>query len=93
MADLKKASEWCLEHSDLLLGSVQLPKVLCMEEQDVSEAMETLQNAEFSEDRIAALEPYSFVFTEIEDMTVFLNNVVDIMNLKVFCEVEMKENA
>ncbi|KAI7791535.1 hypothetical protein IRJ41_021846, partial [Triplophysa rosa] len=70
MADLKKASVWCSEHSGVLLGSVQLPKVLCMEDQDVSEAMETSQKAEFSEDRIAALEPFSFVFTEIKDMSI-----------------------
>lgn len=73
----------------MLLGSVQLPKVLCMEDEDVArhvEAMDKLQKAEFSEDRIVALERFSFVFTEMKDMNMFLEHVVDVMNLKVFCQ-------
>ncbi|KAG1925878.1 hypothetical protein F2P79_025235 [Pimephales promelas] len=61
--DLKIASKWCLDQSSALHGSVQLPKVLCMEEQDVAEAVERLEKAEFPQDRIDALEPFCFIFT------------------------------
>lgn len=77
----------------MLLGSVQLPKVLCMEDEDLDEAMDKLQKAQFSEDRIDALEPFCFIFTEKEDMILFLDHVVDVMNLKVFCQTETKENT
>ncbi|XP_048013068.1 uncharacterized protein LOC125246189 isoform X2 [Megalobrama amblycephala] len=93
MRDLKEASKWCSEQSSVLLGSVQLPKVLCMEDEDVDEAMDKLQKAQFSEDRIDALEPFCFIFTEKEDMILFLEHVVDVMNLKVFCQTETKENT
>ncbi len=93
MRDLKEASNWCSEQSSVLLGSVQAPKVLCMEDEDVDEAMDKLQKAQFSEDRIDALEPFSFVFTEKEDMDLFLEHVVDVMNLKVFCQTETVENV
>ncbi|KAL0151220.1 hypothetical protein M9458_053411, partial [Cirrhinus mrigala] len=93
MGDLNKASKWCLEQSSVLLGSVQLPKVLCMEDEDLDEAMDKLQKAEFSEDRIVALEPFSFIFTEMKDMNLFLEHVVDVMNLKVFCLTETERNA
>ncbi len=55
--------------------------------------MDKLQKAQFSEDRIDALEPFSFVFTEKEDIDLFLEHVVDVMNLKVFCQTETIENA
>lgn len=93
MRDLKEASKWCSEQSSVLLGYVQLPKVLCMEDEDVDEAMDKLQKAQFSEDRIDALEPFCFIFTEKEDMVLFLEHVVDVMNLKVFCQTETKENT
>lgn len=88
---LKKASEWCLQQSSVLIGSVQLPTVLYLEDQDVFEAMDTLQKAAFPEDRIAALEPFSFIFTDIKDMHAFIEHVVDLMNLKVFCRTETEE--
>ncbi|XP_048024100.1 uncharacterized protein LOC125253701 [Megalobrama amblycephala] len=93
MRDLKEASKWCSEQSSVLLGSVQLPKVLYMEDEDFDEAMDKLQKAPFSEDRIDALEPFCFIFTEKEDMIFFLDHVVDVMNLKVFCQTETKENT
>ncbi|XP_016359488.1 uncharacterized protein LOC107701863 [Sinocyclocheilus anshuiensis] len=74
MGDLKEASKWCLEQSSVLLDSVQLPKVLCMEDEYVDEALDKLQKAEFSEDRIVALEPFSFFFTEMKDMNLFLEH-------------------
>ncbi len=93
MRDLKEASKWCSEQSRVLLGSVQRPKVLRKEDEDVDEAMDKLQKAQFSEDRIDALEPFSFVCTEKEDMDLFLEHVVDVMNLKVFCQTETIENV
>lgn len=54
MRDLKTARKWCLEQPSVLLGSVQLPKILCMEDQDISEAMEKLGKAEFLDERIDA---------------------------------------
>ncbi len=62
-------------------------------DEDVDEAMDKLQKAQFSEGRIDALEPFCFIFTEEEDMDLFLEHVVDVMNLKVFCQTETKENA
>ncbi len=76
MRDLKEASKWCSEQSSVLLGSVQLPKVLCMEDEDVDEAMDKLQKAQFSEGRIDALEPFCFIFTEKEDMDLFLEHLM-----------------
>lgn len=78
MRDLKEASsKWCLEQSSVLLGSVQLLKVLCLEDEDVDEALDKLQKAEFSEDRMVVLEPFSFFFTEMKDMNLFLEHVID----------------
>ncbi|MGL4946112.1 MAG: hypothetical protein ACRC4X_00365 [Cetobacterium sp.] len=56
-----------------------------MEDEDVDDAMDKLQKAEFSEERIVALEHFSFVFTEMNDMNFFLEHIADVMNLKVFC--------
>ncbi|XP_039537483.1 uncharacterized protein LOC120485767 isoform X2 [Pimephales promelas] len=90
--DLKIASKWCLDQSSALHGSVQLPKVLCMEEQDVAEAVERLEKAEFPQDRIDALEPFCFIFTVMNDMQLFLEHVVDVMKLKVNCRtIEQSE--
>ncbi len=77
----------------MLLGSVQLPKVLCIEYKDVDEAMDKLQEAQLSEDRIDALEPFSFVFSEKKDMDLFLEHVVDVMNLKIFCQTVTIEHV
>ncbi len=77
----------------MLLGSVQLPKVLCIEDKDVDEAMDKLQEAQLSEDQIDALEPFSFVFSEKKDMDLFLEHVVDVMNLKIFCQTVTIEHV
>lgn len=71
----------------MLLGSVQLPKVLCMEDQDVLKAMDTLQRT-----KLQIWNPTVLSSLKSKICTYSLN-VVDVMTLKVFCPIETKENA
>ncbi|XP_052395260.1 uncharacterized protein LOC127943106 isoform X2 [Carassius gibelio] len=85
MTDLKTASQWCIENSRDLLGSVQLPGILCMED-EAAEALEPLFCDEFSKDDL--VEPLTFVFEFMQDMHAFLENVVDKMHLQIFCRTQ-----
>lgn len=86
ITDLKTASQWCLENSGDLLGSVQLPGILCMEDDEAAEALERFFSAECIEDDL--VEPLIFVFTFMQDMHTFLGNVVDQKRLRIFCRTQ-----
>ncbi|XP_056615086.1 uncharacterized protein LOC130430130 [Triplophysa dalaica] len=86
MTDLKTASQWCLENSGDLLGSVQLPLIMCMGDDEAAEALEQFFTIDVIEHD--SVEPLMFVFTFMQDMHTFLENVVDKMHLRVFCRVQ-----
>ncbi|XP_057183382.1 uncharacterized protein LOC130550056 [Triplophysa rosa] len=68
MTDLKTAWQCCLENSGDLLVSLQLSRILCMEDEEAAEALERFFSAEFIEDNL--VEPLIFVFTFMQDILV-----------------------
>ncbi|MGL5101222.1 MAG: hypothetical protein ACRC6N_01460 [Plesiomonas sp.] len=82
MTDLKTASQWCLENSGDLLGSVQLPLIMCMEDDEAAEALEKFFTTDVIEHD--SVEPMMFVFTFMQDMHTFLENVVEKCTLESF---------
>lgn len=86
MSDLKTASQWCMENSGDLLGSIQLPRILCMEDEEAAEALDRFFSAEFIKDDL--VEPLIFVFEFMQDMHKFLEHVVDNLNLRIFSRTQ-----
>lgn len=66
------ASRW---HCNDLTVSVPLPQILCIEDEEVAEALERFFNREFVDHDAVA--PLMFVFTFMQDMHTFLEHAVN----------------
>ena len=79
MSDLTTAVEWTRRHMTRFQGRVSFPTIIYMTEVEKEDALRTLRTT----DDLEAKDPFLFIFTQQEDMEVFLQDCADQQDLEV----------
>ena len=79
VSDMKSAVEWTRHNMRRFQGRVSFPKMMYMTEVEKPDALHMLRTT----DDLEAKDPFLLIFTQQEDMEVFLQGCVDQQHLHV----------
>lgn len=92
MDHCKKAAEWVQGNPQLFAARVEMPDILSMGGTCTEEAVQQLANIFDAtldvndDDKELILEPFKFLFYNIEDMWLFCEEIMDKRGYMAYCE-------